>query len=157
MKTEKPYRSEHTYVQTVDAKIDDVFPLLCPVEEIKWAPGWNPELVITESGVVEEDCMFNTATNGSKEFWHFMNYDKKEYSFDLLHLTPGVTHRKLAVTLTPISNTKTACQISETLTALSDEGKKSVDKRTKEKYDEFMKHWEMSINYYLKHGKMIEV
>jgi len=35
------------------AVLDDVFPLLCPVLELKWAPGWMPEMVISQSGVVE--------------------------------------------------------------------------------------------------------
>ena len=37
-----------------------VFPLLCPVREADWIDGWNPVLVLTQSGFAEQDCVFIT-------------------------------------------------------------------------------------------------
>ncbi|MDH3211244.1 MAG: hypothetical protein OEM05_02055 [Myxococcales bacterium] len=35
-----------------------IFPLLCPIEEYKWIDEWECELVYSDSGVVEDNCIF---------------------------------------------------------------------------------------------------
>ena len=45
---------------TVPAAPEQVFPLLCPVLEYRWIPGWRCELLHSASGVAEEDCVFAT-------------------------------------------------------------------------------------------------
>jgi Polyketide cyclase / dehydrase and lipid transport len=45
---------------TVPAAPERVFPLLCPVLEHQWIPGWRCELLHSVSGVAEEDCVFRT-------------------------------------------------------------------------------------------------
>ncbi len=41
MTTFKAKRVSHEYTQTNDAPPDEVFPLLCPVRESEWVPGWQ--------------------------------------------------------------------------------------------------------------------
>ncbi|HUJ45001.1 MAG TPA: SRPBCC family protein [Opitutaceae bacterium] len=45
---------------TVSAPPAQVFPLLCPIREYQWIPGWRCELLHSVSGVAEEDCVFRT-------------------------------------------------------------------------------------------------
>lgn len=49
-----------THQFTVKAPLEKVFPLLCPVREYEWIPGWDCELLHSQSGVAEEDCVFRT-------------------------------------------------------------------------------------------------
>ena len=44
----------------VPASPEQVFPLLCPLLEYQWIPGWRCELLQSDSGVAEEDCVFRT-------------------------------------------------------------------------------------------------
>ena len=44
--------------ETIAAPPERIFPLLCPIEEYKWIDGWDCELVYSESGVVEDNCIF---------------------------------------------------------------------------------------------------
>ena len=44
----------------VPASPEQVFPLLCPILEYQWIPGWRCELLHSASGVAEEDCVFRT-------------------------------------------------------------------------------------------------
>jgi hypothetical protein len=37
-----PVRVTHTYTQTLDGSPAEVLPLLCPVREADWVPGWTP-------------------------------------------------------------------------------------------------------------------
>jgi uncharacterized protein YndB with AHSA1/START domain len=49
---------EHTTL--IAAPAHHVFPLLCPVREPEWIPGWSCELIHTSSGLAEKGCVFRT-------------------------------------------------------------------------------------------------
>ncbi|MFQ5415698.1 MAG: hypothetical protein ACE5FL_01495 [Myxococcota bacterium] len=42
----------------INAPVDRVFPLACPDEEYKWIDEWTCDLVYSESGKVEDGCIF---------------------------------------------------------------------------------------------------
>lgn len=43
---------------------EEIFPLLCPVREFDWIPGWDCRLVYTASGLAERGCVFQTDKPG---------------------------------------------------------------------------------------------
>ena len=45
--------------QYINAPVQEVFPLACPVMEYKWIPGWKCELIHCPNGHVELGCIFN--------------------------------------------------------------------------------------------------
>lgn len=53
-------RLDHGVDFTVPAPPERVFPLLCPTLDYKWIPTWQCDLLHSESGVAEEDCVFRT-------------------------------------------------------------------------------------------------
>jgi hypothetical protein len=55
---------ELSYSHPLRAPADQVFPLLCPVREVEWIPGWSCRLVHTASGLVERGCVFVTERAG---------------------------------------------------------------------------------------------
>ena len=55
----------HSVEFTVPAAPERVFPLLCPVLEYRWIPTWRCELLHSESGVAEQDCVFRTDFPGA--------------------------------------------------------------------------------------------
>ena len=59
--TKKTFQARRTTCQheeKIQAPPDRIFPLLCPIEEYKWIDEWECELVYSESGVVENNCIF---------------------------------------------------------------------------------------------------
>jgi hypothetical protein len=44
----KSYRIAYEYTQTNPATPDKVFPLLCPVREADWLPGWQYRLIYSD-------------------------------------------------------------------------------------------------------------
>ncbi|HPK48429.1 MAG TPA: alpha/beta fold hydrolase [Opitutaceae bacterium] len=50
---------------TVAAAPERVFPLLCPVLEYDWLPGWECDVLNTASGVAEDECIFRTVRKDS--------------------------------------------------------------------------------------------
>ena len=56
-------KTESYYVMDVHAPVEEIFPLLCPVREYDWIPGWGCDVQFTESGVAEDLCVFSTDTS----------------------------------------------------------------------------------------------
>lgn len=53
-----------------------VFPLLCPVQEALWLPGWSAEILHSESGVAELGCVFRTRDeDGRERIWTISRHD----------------------------------------------------------------------------------
>jgi hypothetical protein len=67
---------------TWETTLDDFFPLLCPAREADWIPGWEADILHSDSkGYVSEKCIFRTVkTNPTGEgLWVFTGFKKNEY------------------------------------------------------------------------------
>jgi len=155
MKISKPNRVAHTYEQTINGTIEEIFPLYCPVRELDWAYGWNPKVVYSNSGLVEPDCVFITEHDGHETVWYVSVYDIEQGRVEMIRHTTGVTFTKLEIIVEPISEDKTKAVITYSKTSLSEIGDKVLKEFTKENYDIMMDSWEKEMNHYLKTGEML--
>ncbi|NQT73739.1 MAG: hypothetical protein HQ553_13385 [Chloroflexi bacterium] len=57
-----------TVEEEIKAPLSMVFPLCCPVEELKWINGWEYQMVCSDSGVNEKGCIFIEEMSGSALF-----------------------------------------------------------------------------------------
>jgi hypothetical protein len=65
------------YVHEVHARPEKVFPLLCPVREYEWIEGWNCDMLYSESGVAEDNCVFRThLPDRGEATWVVSKYDR---------------------------------------------------------------------------------
>ena len=152
MRIEKPYRQKHTATIVVAAPANDVFALMCPVREYEWEPGWTTNLILSDSGLVEKDCIFTTpggASHGSGEkspdaVWVTPVHDLYERKLMMIKVTPGecVTRLDIAVGETPEGASVTT---SYEHTALSDAGRTVVDEHTEARYADMMADWKRAI------------
>ena len=64
-------RRVFTCTQRVAATPEQIFPLLCPVREYDWIPGWDCRVIYTESGIAEPGCVFQTdrEADGGLDTW----------------------------------------------------------------------------------------
>jgi hypothetical protein len=69
MNITKPIRVTRSYTPQLVAKLEAVFPLLCPVREVDWIEGWMPLSVVAESGFAERDCVFTTSAEPNDSIW----------------------------------------------------------------------------------------
>lgn len=53
-------RVVRSFVQHIEAPPEAVFPLLCPVLEKGWLPGWDYRMIHSASGVAERGAIFET-------------------------------------------------------------------------------------------------
>jgi len=152
MQATSPNRIKHSYTQSLAAPPDKVFPLLCPVREVDWVPGWDPTLVLSNSGVAEKDCIFVTRDTSHESIWVITGFEPEKYKLEMIKVTPGHTVGKLEIQLRPAGDDQTAAEIAYTYTALGPEGDDFLNLFTAQWNETFMQNWENAINHYLSTG-----
>jgi Polyketide cyclase / dehydrase and lipid transport len=67
---------EFTKSFTLPVSPEAIFPLLCPVREYEWIPGWDCEMVFSKSGVAEKGAVFATKVRPfGRMLWTCTAYD----------------------------------------------------------------------------------
>lgn len=146
-------RASRSYTQKLIGSPETVFPLLCPVREADWIPGWEPLLVVSSSGVAERDCAFVTTSLPSNAVWYITRHEPGNGQLEMIKLTPGVTACRLTIQLRAVANGSEA-EVTYCHTSLGMAGDEFVAAFTEEFFVEFMQDWEARLNYYLGHGEM---
>jgi hypothetical protein len=155
MRISPPLRVLRSHTQQLNAPVAHVFPLLCPVREADWIEGWEPSLVITNSGVAEPDCVFVTRDGSEDATWVITRHDPDEGALDLLKIVPDTVVTRIAIRLRPLDGGTCAADISYQLTALSDAAANRVAAFSEQYFSEFMVRWEQRLNHYLGTGEML--
>jgi hypothetical protein len=156
----KSNRVVHEFTQTNPATPERVFPLLCPVRETDWLPGWEYQLIHSDSGVAELGCVFTTPNGDSKgnptqRVWIATEYDPKAFRIAYVWFDSGVMVSHLEIRLTAAGSNSTHTHIRRTYTTLSPEGNRELEKYDKAWFEVGMRRWENSINHYLTTGEKL--
>jgi hypothetical protein len=154
-----PVRVTHTYAQTLDGSPAEVLPLLCPVRETDWVPGWTARLVLSDSGVAEPDCVFMTpdsaASPETDAIWTVLEQDPATGRVEMLKVTPGFVVVRLTIALQPQEETGCEATVTYRYTALGPAGEAYVRARTPAAYAGFMRGWEDALNAYLRARRQV--
>lgn len=154
MLIKRPNRATRTYTQRLAAEPNRVFPLLCPVREADWLEGWDPLLVVSESGIAEPACAFVTPARPHDAVWFISRYEPERWFLEFIKVTPEVTVCRLTIRLAP-SSVGTDATITYSHTSLGPEGDAFVAGFTEEFYQGFMRDWESRMNHYLATGEIL--
>lgn len=146
MKIEAPMRVTRRYTQRLCASPERVFPLLCPVREADWVEDWDPEVVYSESGVAESDCVFITRDGAVRKVWVITRYEPERGVIEILHITPEVTVCRLQIALRENGDGGTDAEITYRHTAIGERGRALVAGFTETHYAAFMTEWEGALN-----------
>ena len=154
----KPIRITYTYKQKNLGPPSKVFPLLCPVRDKELAPDFDADMIYSESGVAEENCIFMTkGHNTSDDVWVITKYDPINFFIEMLHIIHEIELITIQCKLDDNFDDTTTTTITYIYTSLSKKGNQSIEAFTEEKFKFSMISWEIAINYYLKNGTMIPV
>ncbi|MBZ5515621.1 MAG: hypothetical protein LAN62_12430 [Acidobacteriia bacterium] len=148
-------RRSHKYTQTNDAPPEAVFPLLCPVREAEWVPGWEYRMIYSQSGVAEDGCIFATPNDaGPESIWLVTDCDPGAFRIAFAWVQPGLVATQLRIALEPAPGGKTLAHIRYLYTGLSPAGNALVERYTPEWFTHKMQSWEAAINHFLRTGKI---
>jgi hypothetical protein len=156
MQTFQAKRTIKSYTQHLKATPAQIFPLLCPVREYDWIEHWNCKLIYTDSGVIEDNCIFttNSPKDGSEEVWVVSHYEKdKEVQF------VRVNDRKATrydISLTENGDGTTTAVWKQVVTGLNEQGNTFVEQYTDENYANHIKTLEIMLNHFLTTGEMLK-
>lgn len=177
MNSLQSHRVTHTYRQRNPAAPERVFPLLCPVREAEWIPGWRYNLVYSESGVAELGCIFTTqdspvekrndpsdwerhaaiarATAAPVTTWMCVDYDPAAFRIAYVWIKPGRVSADLRIQLVRDDKGLTQSHIRYQYTGLTPEGNLELESYDRAWFEAKMRGWETAINHYLTTGKRI--
>ena len=157
MKISPPHRISRSYTQTICRPPDEVMPLLCPVREREWVNGWEPRLVVTESGHAEPGCIFVTPGLPQDAVWIMNRFDRDELAIEITKIIPGVVVGTIDIRLRPKGSDATLADITYTYTSISDYGDEMLEEFTPEHFRAFMETWENELNHFLTTGTRLDL
>ena len=140
----------------LDGRVDKVFPLFTPIEEKRWAPGWDPKPVWPASGEVVEGMVFTVDETPGRVYWVVTHYDPQRHEISYANVLPGQTLNRIEIACKPAGPNQTDCTVRYSFVGLSDEGNKFVEMHTEEVFAGKMKHWVTAINHALDTGQKLE-
>jgi hypothetical protein len=153
----KRNRTIRSYTMNIDGSPDDVFPLLCPVREYDWIQPWHCEMVYTDSGVAESDCVFKTdfPDDGPEDTWVVSKYEPPK-CIEFIRIN-SLRSIRYSIDLIQQENGSTQAKWKQIVTGLNSEGDIFVAGLIDEAYHGKMKTLQNMINHYLKTGEMLKI
>lgn len=138
----------------INAPVEDVFPLLGPIREYDWIPGWEADMIWSESGFAEEGAIFQTALHGDvEETWVISQYEPME-KIGFVRYNPSIVTR-LSIELTA-GNGHTQFIWTQSQVAMDQNGNGHLGTVNQEDFSTNIKNLELMLNYYLDSGEMID-
>lgn len=134
----------------LNSSVEKVFPLFGALRERDWAAGWNPEIIFSESGEMEEHMIFKTPatfSDADSYLWMVSKYEPTNYRVEYMVST---AQRIWFITIQcRPSGAGTAATVTYGYTGLTEKGnnlnKVAIDKM----FANDLKDWEEAINFYL--------
>jgi hypothetical protein len=152
-----PYRRVFTYQQFHEAPAQKIFPLLCPEREKEWLDGWDYEMVYSQSGLIEQDCIFQTSHNGhTPTTWMVTKYDLPGQSIEFFRLRPSECVVKINIDLDDMGNGTSCSNIAYQYTAITPQQAEFIHHHMEEFFNQSMQWWEKAINHFLATGEMLK-
>ncbi len=152
-------RAVRTYRQTINAKPDEVFPLLCPVREAEWLDGWNYTMIYSASGLVEEGAVFSTSNPGDEDtIWVVTRHDPAARRVEFARFTPHSRTCFLKIAVSALGDDRSHVDVSYTYTSIGPAGSRFIELWSERAFLDAVVFWERSMNHFLKtRGKLSRV
>jgi len=158
MNQETDFKAKRCFLsaqQQLNFTPEKIFPQLCPTREYDWIETWKCELLRSESGFAELDCVFTTHFTGDeKDVWVVDRYERNE----LIQFIRVSENRiiRYRITLAENGNGTTSATWEQTITALTENGNRYIESQSNEEFSKKIKGLEKLLNHYLETGEMLK-
>ncbi len=110
----------------VDIPIDQAFTLFTPAGEELWVEGWAPRYIQPADGRTEAGMVFSTGAGDEITHWLLADFDRAAHRSRYVRCTPASRMTVVEVQCRAVDATRTAVEVSYTLTALNDAGAAAI-------------------------------
>jgi len=131
---------------------EDIFPLLCPVKEYDWIECWQCEVLHTQSGINEPDCVFRTAFEGQDEEIWVTNRFEPPSRVEFIRTGPNkVIH--FEIRLGP-KNRGTELKWTQHIIGITETGNQQVENTNPKAFEQMVAKLQKELDTYLTTGEM---
>lgn len=143
-----------SYVMDLPASPEKVFPLLCPVREREWIEPWRCEMVYSDSGLVELDCIFTTEflDDGPRDTWVVSRHEPPK-AIEFVRINP-LRSIRYAIRLLEAEADTSRWEWRQVCTALNEAGENFLVGLSQEGFGEEMTVLQTMLAHYLRTGTM---
>ena len=136
---------------------ETIFPLLCPVQEYEWIEPWKCDMIYSDSGFAEQDCVFQTdfPHDGPKDTWVLCRYEKPRL-LEFVRVN-GIRALRYTIILRQTGEGKTDLEWQQIITGLNGEGDRLVEDLSNEEFKHRMQILQQMLNHYLTTGRMLKL
>lgn len=153
-----------THKERIEAPVDQVFPLACPIEEYKWIDGWQCNMICSESGKIEDDCIFTEdmiapfllGPDVGPTTWVTTLYDTEGFCVHFVLIT-SVTVAEYEIDMEDLGSGATSVKWDFTFTSLNGKGSELIDENTQDKMLAMLAFAGQSLKYYCETGEMLKM
>jgi hypothetical protein len=164
MRSFEAKRVHRIHQATIQSPVDEVFPLACPVEEYKWIHGWECEMIYSEGGKNENNCIFSEQMSApflypsaalGPTIWYTNLWDATGHRVHFVLIT-SLSVAKYEIEMFDQGNGTTLVQWDFTLTAVKEEGNPYVDDSTADRMTGMMTFLGDSLRHYCETGQILK-
>ncbi len=146
-----------SYCQTIEATPEKVFPLICPVREAEWLEDWDYKMIYSKTGIAEEGAVFTTSYDGEEDtIWIITGHNSIKNEVEFVRVTPGSRVSTIRIKIREKDKKNSYVDITYVYTSFTKEGNKFIEEYTEDEFLAMVKHWENSVNYFLKTGEKLK-
>jgi hypothetical protein len=117
---------------------------------------WQCELVYSESGRAEENCIFLTQFPAMGEaVWVVSRYEREPYLIEFVLTCPQTHVEQIAIALEPLEGGATTVHWRRAYVGLNDQGNQLIQELSGEHFTQKMTYLAATFDYYLKTGEKL--
>lgn len=152
------------HVEKIKASPSQIFPLLCPIQEYKWIDGWKCEMVYSDSGAVENNCVFKEEKTGPilfdmaiPTYWVVSLYDPERHRIQFVLLSGTISAAKLDVEINGLDEALSTGTWTFTITSLNEETNRMINATTEQKAKLILSTLGRSLKHYCETGQLLRL
>ncbi len=149
----------------IQAEPSAVFALACPKEELKWIDQWQYDMIYSDSGKNENNCIFKEKMSGLfvlnapdiETYWYTTLYDQKSFHFHALLIYGNLAVGKFEFVVSDTDDGSSKADWRLTFTALNENGNRVADEALKDRMTAKLQFLGESAKHYLETGNMLKI
>jgi hypothetical protein len=154
-----------THEERIKATPGECFSLACPVEELKWIDNWRFDMIYSDSGRNEDNCIFREDMSGPSvlnipglsAYWYTTLYDSANHRFHALLIYGDKAVSRFEFEASDDGDDYSLASWRLTYTALNEEGNDIADESLEGRMSLMLSFLGNSAKHYLETGEMLRM